>query len=63
MKNLKLTLATTLSVMALTFTGTAFADREYNNYKRSVDKNSVKSHHKNVNKNRRTPVTKEPSRK
>lgn len=53
MKNLKLTLATALSVMALTLTGTAFADgdRGHSNFKRSVDKSSAKILGKNIKRN------------
>lgn len=45
MKNIKLTLATTLSVLALSFTGNAFADgdREHNNFERQVNKSHVKN--------------------
>lgn len=50
MKNIKLTLASTLSVMALAFTGNAFADgdRDHNNFERQVDK----SHVQNVRNNK-----------
>ncbi len=54
MKNVKLTLATTLSVLALTFAGTAFADgggdNRFNNHKQ---KNVITktTHTKNVNRN------------
>ena len=45
MKNIKLTLATTLSILTLAFTGTAFADgdREYNHFERQVDKSNVQN--------------------
>ncbi len=43
MKNIKLTLATTLSVIALSFTGNAFADgdRDNNHFERQADKSNV----------------------
>ena len=58
MKNVKLTLATALSVMAMTFTGTAFADsgNRQNNWKQitvskvQTSKNANRQVIKNVNK-------------
>ncbi|WP_299878936.1 LysM peptidoglycan-binding domain-containing protein [uncultured Cocleimonas sp.] len=70
MKNIKLTLATTLSVLALSFTGNAFADgdREHNNFERQVNKSHVKNvknkryaNHKRITK--RVVVKNSPTRK
>jgi len=76
MKNIKLTLASTLSVMALAFTGNAFADgdREHNNFERQVNKSHVqnvknnkhissKRHVSNHNVTKRVVVKNTPTRK
>ena len=70
MKNIKLTLATTLSVMALAFTGNAFADgdRNHNSFERQVNKSKVQkvkhkkyAHNKTITK--RVVVKNTPTRK
>lgn len=60
MKNIKLTIATTLSMIALTFAGTAAADgdRNYNSFERSVNKTSVKANSNHYAKSRIRNVNK-----